>query len=192
MQVGTSGVRRLTGVPGIPDGMLLGATVDVERDFPGQLKNIPLCRLTAAEALADSRIDFDASRSRPVRLLDRRPHGRRRFRHRAARLARPDSARQAALVRAVAAEHVVCRRGPGARSPRPAAQQFDRLCERHDRHLEGRSRDPRRAVRPGAGRQLRSDPPAVRRRVLQHGRAGRSRRSQRRPADRSTPIAMAS
>ncbi len=48
----------MTGVPGIPDGLLLGATVDVEGEFPGQLKNIPLCRQTAAEALADARIHW--------------------------------------------------------------------------------------------------------------------------------------
>jgi 3-oxoacyl-[acyl-carrier-protein] synthase II len=58
MQAGTSGIGRLRGVPGIPDSLLLGATVDVARDFPGQLKNIPLSRLTAAEALADSGIDL--------------------------------------------------------------------------------------------------------------------------------------
>jgi 3-oxoacyl-(acyl-carrier-protein) synthase len=58
MQLGTSGIGRLIGVAGIPDGLLLGATVDVETDFPGQLKNIPLTRVTAAEALADSGIDF--------------------------------------------------------------------------------------------------------------------------------------
>jgi 3-oxoacyl-(acyl-carrier-protein) synthase len=58
MQLGTSGIGRLTGVAGIPDGLLLGATVDVETDFPGQLKNIPLTRVTATEALADSGIDF--------------------------------------------------------------------------------------------------------------------------------------
>jgi 3-oxoacyl-(acyl-carrier-protein) synthase len=58
MQLGTSGIRRLTGVAGIPDGLLLGATVDVPTDFPGQLKNIPLTRVTAAEALADSGIDL--------------------------------------------------------------------------------------------------------------------------------------
>ena len=34
MQAGTSGVRRLTGIPGIPDGMLLGATVDDRRRLP--------------------------------------------------------------------------------------------------------------------------------------------------------------
>jgi 3-oxoacyl-(acyl-carrier-protein) synthase len=56
VQRGESRVRRLTGVPGIPDGLLLGATVDVDREFPGQLKNIPLCRQTAAEALADARL----------------------------------------------------------------------------------------------------------------------------------------
>jgi 3-oxoacyl-(acyl-carrier-protein) synthase len=56
IQRGDCGVRRLTGVPGIPDGLMLGATVDLEGEFPGQLKNIPLCRQTAAEALADARI----------------------------------------------------------------------------------------------------------------------------------------
>jgi 3-oxoacyl-(acyl-carrier-protein) synthase len=59
MQLGTSGIGRLTGVAGIPDGLLLGATVEVPTDFPGQLKNIPLTRATAAEALADSEINFD-------------------------------------------------------------------------------------------------------------------------------------
>jgi 3-oxoacyl-(acyl-carrier-protein) synthase len=58
IQRGDCGVRRLMGVPGIPDGMLLGATCDVEGEFPGQLKNIPLCRQSAAEALADARIHF--------------------------------------------------------------------------------------------------------------------------------------
>lgn len=58
MQAGKSGVRRLTGVAGIPDGLLLGATVNIETDFPGQLKNIPLSRVTAAEALADSGLDL--------------------------------------------------------------------------------------------------------------------------------------
>ena len=56
IQRGDCGVRRLTGVPGIPDGMLLGAAVDVDGEFPGQLKNIPLCRQTAAEALTDARL----------------------------------------------------------------------------------------------------------------------------------------
>jgi len=56
IQSGESGVRRLTGLPEIPDNLLLGATVDIEGDFPGQLKNIPLCRQTAAEALGDARL----------------------------------------------------------------------------------------------------------------------------------------
>jgi 3-oxoacyl-[acyl-carrier-protein] synthase II len=60
LQTGVSGVRRLTGVPGIPDGMLLGASVDIDGDFPGQLKNIPLSRAAAQEAIADSKIDFAA------------------------------------------------------------------------------------------------------------------------------------
>ncbi|MCC7474229.1 MAG: beta-ketoacyl-[acyl-carrier-protein] synthase family protein [Pirellulales bacterium] len=56
IQRGECGVRRLSGVPYIPAGLLLGATVDVPGEFPGQLKNIPLCRQTAAEALWDARV----------------------------------------------------------------------------------------------------------------------------------------
>jgi 3-oxoacyl-[acyl-carrier-protein] synthase II len=56
VQAGVSGVRRLSGLAGIPDGLLLGATADIDGEFPGQLKNIPLCLETAAEALADSEI----------------------------------------------------------------------------------------------------------------------------------------
>jgi 3-oxoacyl-(acyl-carrier-protein) synthase len=58
VQRGDCGVRRLPGMPGIPDGMLLGAPVDVAGEFPGQLKNIPFCRQTASEALADAGIHF--------------------------------------------------------------------------------------------------------------------------------------
>src|SRR3954470_24770288 len=58
IQRGDCGVRRLRDVPGLPDDLMLGATVDTEGEFPGQLKNIPLCRQTAAEALADARIHF--------------------------------------------------------------------------------------------------------------------------------------
>ena len=66
MQAGKSGISRLTGVAGIPDRLLLGATVDVPTDFPGQLKNIPLTRITAAEALIDSGIELDGSKKHGV------------------------------------------------------------------------------------------------------------------------------
>ncbi len=59
VQMGKSGIRRLTGIAGIPDGLLLGATVDIETQYPGQLKNIPLTRATATEALADSLLDLE-------------------------------------------------------------------------------------------------------------------------------------
>lgn len=55
---GRSGVRRLEGLDGIPDGLLIGAPVDIELDYPGQIKVIALARRAAAEALADSRIDL--------------------------------------------------------------------------------------------------------------------------------------
>jgi 3-oxoacyl-(acyl-carrier-protein) synthase len=56
VQRGESGIGRIAGVYGIPDGMMLAAMVDIDREAPGQLKNIPLCRQTAAEALADARV----------------------------------------------------------------------------------------------------------------------------------------
>jgi 3-oxoacyl-(acyl-carrier-protein) synthase len=59
LRKGRSGVRRLEGLEGIPDGLLIGAPVDIQPDHPGQLKVIALARRAAAEALADSRIDLD-------------------------------------------------------------------------------------------------------------------------------------
>lgn len=55
---GVSGVRSLAGLPGIPDDLLIGAPVDIEPEYPGQLKVITLAHKAAAEALADSRIDL--------------------------------------------------------------------------------------------------------------------------------------
>ncbi|MCA9247743.1 MAG: beta-ketoacyl-[acyl-carrier-protein] synthase family protein [Planctomycetales bacterium] len=51
---GVSGVRRLTGVPLIPDGMMLGAPVDIEPDEPGGLKVTALCLHAAEEAIRDA------------------------------------------------------------------------------------------------------------------------------------------
>jgi 3-oxoacyl-(acyl-carrier-protein) synthase len=60
MKNGRSGVRRLCGVPHLPDGLLLAATVDgVDADCRGD-RNYPLGRLAAQEAVADSELDFDA------------------------------------------------------------------------------------------------------------------------------------
>lgn len=55
---GRSGVRRLTGMRGIADGELLGASVDVALDNPRQHKVFPLTRIAAAEAIKDAGIDF--------------------------------------------------------------------------------------------------------------------------------------
>ena len=35
---GKSGVRSLNGLMGIPDGLLIGAPVDIEPELPGQVK----------------------------------------------------------------------------------------------------------------------------------------------------------
>ena len=57
---GHSVVQRLTGLPGIPDGLLLGAPVDFDFEAADQLKVISLCNRTAEEALRDARIDADS------------------------------------------------------------------------------------------------------------------------------------
>ncbi|MBI1903810.1 MAG: beta-ketoacyl-[acyl-carrier-protein] synthase family protein [Planctomycetia bacterium] len=56
---GRSGVKRLAGIIGIPDGLLLGATAEVDLEVPGQLKSVAICQKAAAEALADARVDFE-------------------------------------------------------------------------------------------------------------------------------------
>jgi 3-oxoacyl-(acyl-carrier-protein) synthase len=55
---GTSGVKHVRGLRGIPDDLLLGATVDL--DIPlGRLKVFPLSRIAADEALSDARLDLE-------------------------------------------------------------------------------------------------------------------------------------
>ena len=58
IQAGRSRVTPLTGLRGIPDGKLFGATVDLPVVIPGQLKVIPLCQMAAREAMQDSAIDL--------------------------------------------------------------------------------------------------------------------------------------
>jgi len=57
---GRSGIRSLTGIPHIPDGLLIGAPVDIAADRPRRMKVITLSRTAAAEALRDSEIDLTA------------------------------------------------------------------------------------------------------------------------------------
>ena len=54
---GRSAMRRLDGLPGIPDGMLIGAPVDIATDRPGELKVFALCDRVADEALDDAGIE---------------------------------------------------------------------------------------------------------------------------------------
>lgn len=57
---GTSGVRRLSGMAEIPDGLLIGAPVDLPDDCPsGRLKVIQLCQRAADEAMSDSGVDLE-------------------------------------------------------------------------------------------------------------------------------------
>lgn len=61
---GRSGACRLTGIPYIPDGLLVAAPVELDDVLPGQLKVIPLAEHAAAEALDDAgiawnEIDYD-------------------------------------------------------------------------------------------------------------------------------------
>ncbi len=57
---GTSGVRRVAGQPGVPEGLSIAALVDIELEFPGQLKVIALALKAAAEAIEDAQIDLCA------------------------------------------------------------------------------------------------------------------------------------
>jgi 3-oxoacyl-(acyl-carrier-protein) synthase len=62
---GQSGVCSLSGLPHVPAGLSIGAPVDLELEYPGQLKTIALCQHVAAEALSDARIrwkEIDRSR----------------------------------------------------------------------------------------------------------------------------------
>jgi 3-oxoacyl-(acyl-carrier-protein) synthase len=58
VQRGRSGVRRLCGLRGIPDGLLLGATVDLDQPVAGPRKVFPLSEIAAAEALRDARVNL--------------------------------------------------------------------------------------------------------------------------------------
>ena len=58
VKAGKNGVRKLCGMPGIPDGLLLGATVEgVPLDRFGD-RNFPIALAAAREALEDSRLDL--------------------------------------------------------------------------------------------------------------------------------------
>lgn len=58
LRAGQSGVRRLEGLLGIPDGLLIGAPVEVSPDLPRRMKVTSLCQSAAAEAVVDADLDF--------------------------------------------------------------------------------------------------------------------------------------
>ena len=65
VQQGVSGVRRLTGIPGIPDDLLLGAPVMQVAGLHHLEKVIALSQQAAGEAIADARLDLnDCDRTR--------------------------------------------------------------------------------------------------------------------------------
>ncbi len=59
VQRGESGIRRLRGLIGIPDDLMVGAPVDLP-DGRGRLKSLRLATHAAEEALDDAQIDWDA------------------------------------------------------------------------------------------------------------------------------------
>ena len=56
---GRTNVKSLSGMDGVPDGEMIGATVDLPT-YKGQLKATPLCEIAVAEAFRDATIEFDA------------------------------------------------------------------------------------------------------------------------------------
>jgi len=59
VQQGESGVRRVAGLPGIPEGLLLGAPVTDVMGVPHFIKVIELAQRAANEAILDAQIDLD-------------------------------------------------------------------------------------------------------------------------------------
>jgi 3-oxoacyl-(acyl-carrier-protein) synthase len=58
---GRSGIGRVCGLTGLPDGLIVGGTVPLENgngSRSGQLKAITLCETAAAEAVRDANLDF--------------------------------------------------------------------------------------------------------------------------------------
>lgn len=54
VRAGRSKMRWLTGIPEIPDGLMIGATCDRPRLRPGKLKVLDLCNQAAEEAMTDA------------------------------------------------------------------------------------------------------------------------------------------
>lgn len=57
---GTSGVRRVEGDLAKLSGLDIAALVDIELEYPAQVKNMAMCQRVATEALADSGVDLAA------------------------------------------------------------------------------------------------------------------------------------
>ena len=57
VRAGRTSMRHLCGLPGIPDGLLIGAPADIELRAPDQLKVLAMCDQVADEALSDARIE---------------------------------------------------------------------------------------------------------------------------------------
>jgi len=59
VQAGRSGARRMEGIPGLDDGMVLGAPVNLGEGTEARLKAISLDHIAAEEAIQDAAIDLD-------------------------------------------------------------------------------------------------------------------------------------
>lgn len=60
VQAGKSGVRKVTGLLGIPDGTVIAAQADCPIQVPGRTKIIELCHRVAGEAIRDAGVNFAA------------------------------------------------------------------------------------------------------------------------------------
>ena len=55
---GLSGVRRVNGLEGVPEGLVIGAPVSIPSEYPGQLKVVAMALKAAREALDDANVDL--------------------------------------------------------------------------------------------------------------------------------------
>jgi 3-oxoacyl-(acyl-carrier-protein) synthase len=57
---GRTAIRRLSGLPGIPDGLMIGAPVEIVPQRAGELKVLSLCERVAAEAFDDAQLERES------------------------------------------------------------------------------------------------------------------------------------
>jgi len=174
---GRSSMRRLSGLPGIPDGMLIGAPVDIRSPVDDQLKCLRCATRVAEEAMRDAGIRLGAIRPERFGCSIKRSHGRRSFA--SARVGHGPfvSAHDDSLVGAMAAKLGLLAHRQSLSPARAANVAFHGVRQRLDRNTLRDARHSRWPVRHRLGRKRRGHRFAVRRRLPPNASISAPRRS---------------